>query len=105
MQSCMRTPPEFNAHQSRSVHRDFLVARRECPRSKRARFPQFDATSSPFQRAGNGIGVTAGNADRAVPVRLIRFPAVVCLTCGLRYQRADTVQLRKALDNRPRVRG
>ena len=57
-----------------------------------------------FSAAESDVLKAASAADRAVPVELRRLLAVIRGFGSLRYQQADEVQLRKALESRRKVR-
>ena len=70
------------------------------------RFPAFEAVfSAVLSAVESDTGPTARMADRAVLVDFRRFPAVIQASGALRYQQADEVQLRKALESRRRKVG
>ena len=73
-------------------------------RDARQSYPPFDAIFSPFKHGSIRYGRTASAADRAVLVQLRRFLAVIQALGTPRYQQADEVQLRTALESRRRVR-
>ena len=73
-------------------------------RDARQSYPPFDAIFSPFKHGSIRYGRTASAADRAVLVQLRRFLAVIQALGTPRYQQADEVQLRKALESRHKVR-